>query len=371
MRYCRQCGNPMEDGMRFCGVCGAPTEPFQNVQAPVTPKPVKPASGKSHIGLIVTLVLLLLVLIAAAAMLLPGLLSEKPEEVIEPVEENVVEKLPSIQWNLDENGVLTISGKGDMQDYDPAFEAPPWVVYHGAVRSIVVEEGISSIGDYAFAGFESLTNVILPQSLTRIGEKSFANCVGMYTVYIPAGVTLIEEAAFRGCDSLAEFNVDGRNLSYCSIDGALLNKSCTVFIQLPAGANKTDYYIPASVTEIEAGAFYGCRKLSSVTIPGSVREIKELTFCGCTAMTQIVLPMSVRIIRPSAFTEKVYGAGGTSYIGCTAMKKIHYDGLEEWFYSMSVGPDNDNLYNAALYFVDPWDMPQSTIYYFETEILNR
>lgn len=196
---------------------------------------------------------------------------------------------------------------------------------------------------------------------------SFADCTGLYTIYLPAAVRQIETAAFRGCDSLVEFNVDSGNMVFCTENGALMTRDRTVFIQLPADANYTDYVIPETVTRILEGAFYGCHKLYSVTIPGSVSKIEELTFCGCSGLTEIVIPMSVRTIRASAFTEKA-AEGGEDKMSSTALKKIHYGGLEDWFYSISIGEDNDNLYNAALYFVDPWDMPQSVVDYFETQI---
>ena len=372
MKRCVRCGNQLKDHMRFCNACGAPQDQGRNAPEART----EPKQEKKHTGLITVLIIIVIILAAAVGYLLWRQTNERKQieeeqpEIIEQQPEP--EPVPQVTWELDEvGGVLTISGEGEMQDYDPYSDPAPWNGNKGSIRSVVVQEGVTAIGDHAFEGLYALTNVTLPQSLTHIGEKSFANCTGLYTVYIPAKVARIETAAFRGCDSLREFYVDGSNSFYCSIAGALLSKDCGTFIQLPAGAGTTEYYIPPTVTQISSGAFYNCRKLTAVTIPGGVSTLKELTFCGCSALRQITLPMSVRTIEPSAFTEKVYASDGSAKIGSTAMKKILYDGLEDWFYSMNIGADNDNLYNATLHFVDPWDMPESTVIYFETQILNR
>lgn len=372
MAYCKNCGNRLGDNMRFCTNCGTPLDGEAPVQKPAQPA-VTPA--KKGTGLIVLLIAAILALLAVAAVLVIRLLparQEAPVQEVQNPEVTVAEEPEAVQWEFEENsGTLRIYGQGEMEDYDPNTQSAPWIIYKGAIRSVVVEEGVTKVGDYAFEGLSALSNVILPKTLEWIGSKGFANCTGLYSVYIPAGVNQMGDGAFRGCDNLVEFQVDPANAVYTTIGGALLTGDQAVFIQLPAAAKYMNYAIPETVRKIEDGAFYNCRNIQSVVIPGGVSEIGELTFSGCTSMKEITLPMNVRTIRPTAFTEKVYAADGTFTVSCVALKKIIYDGLEDWFFSMDIGWDNDNLYNATLHFVDPWDMPDSVVTYFETHILNR
>ena len=374
MRYCSGCGSPLQGKERFCAVCGSAVEQRtaqQNI--PVQQPRSAPATSvpkKSKASVIFCIIGVVALLAAVTIVLLPKMLSDErvvvEEEIAEEVEAEPVEQ--QALWEFEEaTGVLTIYGGEYTENYDAVYNAAPWSVYKDVVTSVVVEEGVERIGSGAFEGMRNLVHVTLPQSLETLGDRCFANCTILYMISIPAGVTWIGDAVFRGCAAMVEIQVASGNTAYCSVAGALYNKDCSIFIQLPASNGQTEYVIPNTVREICAGAFYGCRRLESVSISSNVREIRELTFYGCSSMTKIVLPMSVRVIHPSAFTQKMNRASdGTPVIACTALKKIVYDGLQEWFYSINIGDDNDNLFRGALHYVDPWNMPQSTIDYFET-----
>ena len=100
----------------------------------------------------------------------------------------------NLTWTLDSNGVLTISGTGDMADYDG--EAP-WSEYWGAIKTVEIANGVTSVGNYAFAGYPNLTTLALPAGVTRIGECAFWDC-GLTAVTIPATVDTICVGGFQG-----------------------------------------------------------------------------------------------------------------------------------------------------------------------------
>lgn len=105
-------------------------------------------------------------------------------------------------WRLNSKGVLTITGTGAMKSYSSIKPSTPWYGKNLAIRTIVIGEGVTSIGDYAFEGCENLTRVTLPESLTTIGWGAFNCCTSLPDVTIPAGVTTIDCDAFRYCTSL-------------------------------------------------------------------------------------------------------------------------------------------------------------------------
>ena len=113
----------------------------------------------------------------------------------------------SASWSLDRSGVLTISGRGRMYDFDDDYdepdELPPWYRVRDEIREIVVG-GVSNIGEYAFAGCTEVTDVTISEGVTLIGDEAFAGCSSLTSVTIPSSVTWIEEEAFYRCFQLAD-----------------------------------------------------------------------------------------------------------------------------------------------------------------------
>ena len=153
-----------------------------------------------------------------------------------------------------------------MKNYDYDSNQSP--VYNNSdVKKIVIEDGVTSIGDYAFRGCSSLTSITLPDSVTSIGDCAFVFCVGLSSITLPDSVTSIGDSAFKNCSSL------------------------------------TSITIPDRVTSIESRAFTGCSSLTSITIPDSVTSIGYATFAGCSSLTSITIPDSVTSIGESAFSN--------------------------------------------------------------------
>ncbi len=168
----------------------------------------------------------------------------------------------NLTWELDCDGLLTISGTGDMADYTGSTYVP-WFTLIGSVKSIVIEEGVASLGSLAFV-----------------------DCYLVTSIEIPNSVTIIDASAFLGCSGLTSISVKSGNTYYSSENGVLFNKDKTTLVRYPIGKQGA-YTIPAGVKYIGLGAFNSCTNLTSVTFADSVVDIDDYAFAGCTGLTEI------------------------------------------------------------------------------------
>lgn len=252
----------------------------------------------------------------------------------------------NVTWSLDDNGTLTISGSGKIEDCRSDIDQP-WYSNRSDITSVVIEPGVTSIGSQAFYECSNLTSITIPSGLTSIGEQAFGNCTGLTSITIPSGfisigdyafwnctgltsitiqngvtsigtgafwncsgltsitipssVTSIGVNVFYGCSGLTDITVDSSNPSFCSESGVLFNKDKTTLIYYPLGKNDSSYTIPDGVTVIEQYAFYCNSKLTSVTIPSGVTSIGEMAFRECSGLTSVIVPSSVTSIEYNAF----------------------------------------------------------------------
>lgn len=206
----------------------------------------------------------------------------------------------NVTWLLDDNGTLTISGSGKIEDYRSDIDQP-WYSNRSDITSVVIEPGVTSIGSLAFYECSNLTSITIPSGLTSIGEQAFGNCTGLTSITIPSSVTSIGVNVFYNCTGLTDITVDSNNSSFCSESGVLFNKDKTTLIYYPLGKNDSSYTIPDGVTVIEQYAFYCNSKLTSVTIPSGVTSIGEMAFRECSGLTSVIVPSSVTSIEYNAF----------------------------------------------------------------------
>ena len=193
----------------------------------------------------------------------------------------------NVTWTLDASGTLTISGKGAMADY--YIFSVPWYDTRSQVKTVIIKNGVTSIGNCAFDGCSSLTSATIPNSVTGIGNWAFYGCSSLTSATIPDSVTSIGEDAFNGCKSLTSVTIPNSVTSIAN--GAFSNCSSLTSVTIPDG-----------VTSIGESAFYGCSSLTNVTIPKSVTSIGDWAFSNCTSLTNVTIPKSVTRIGFGAFS---------------------------------------------------------------------
>ena len=174
------------------------------------------------------------------------------EVTITGVEQPVNKCGDNVTWTLD-NGTLTISGTGAMYNYDleEDYNPAPWNDQSSSIESIVIEDGVTSIGKFAFDGCTSLAGIEIPSSVTSIGNWAFSHCSSLPGIAIPSSVTSIGVGAFDYCEKLTSVN------------------------------------IPDGVESIGGWAFCDCTSLPSIEIPSSVTNIGEEAFADCYSLTRI------------------------------------------------------------------------------------
>lgn len=191
---------------------------------------------------------------------------------------------------------LTISGTGVMADYSSDNKAP----WGTSITSVILEEGVANVGDFAFNGCLYLTNVTLPESIVSIGAQCFAWCQSLSTITLPDSIETIERAAFYQCIDLVSIN------------------------------------IPRRVIVVEDYLFAFCYDLTSITIPNQVTTIKEKAFTYCQSLCSITLPGGITEIGDGAFN------------GCSALKHVQYGGTQAARANISIAKNNSYL-NYAIW----------------------
>ena len=249
----------------------------------------------------------------------------------------------NLTWTLDAAGTLTVSGTGAMEDYHICNDMP-WYQSRDSIKAVVIENGVTTIGEYAFYGCSSLTGITIPEGVTTIGEHAISDCSSLTSITLPQGLTAIGRSAFSDCSSLSSITLPegvttiGRSAFYgCS--------------------SLTSITIPEGVTAIGDRAFSGCSSLSSITIPESITAIGDSAFWGCSSLTGITIPERVTAIGDSAFwgcssltgitiPESVTAIGEDAFSGCRRLTDVSITDLAAWC-KIAFGNEEANpLYQA-------------------------
>ena len=237
-------------------------------------------------------------------------------------------------WTLDGTH-LTISGNGYMENYW-GNGSRPW---GKAVTSVTVEQGVKSIGSYAFEGCKRLTSITIPDSVTSIGSYAFEGCTGLTSITIPDGVTNIDGYPFSGCANLKDVYYTGDLSDWCKIkfnDWGSNPMSYATNLYINGKLLEGEITIPDDITSVGNYTFHNCTSLTSITIPDSVIYIDENAFYGCTSLTKAAIGNGVTSIDDYAFsgctglTNVTIGNGVTSisdnaFSGCTWLTTITVD----------------------------------------------
>ncbi len=228
-----------------------------------------------------------------------------------------------LTWKLTSDWILTISGEGAMPDFysddpsDPYNNYEEWRHYLGIMETVVINEGVTNIGDNAFGNYfdakMSLKRIIIPNSVTSIGIHAFYYCVDLTSIDIPDSVTSIGDEAFSNCGGLTSIDIPesvtsigGDAFAYCTSlasmdipDGVTIIHDGT----FSSCRSLTSIDLPAGVTSIGLSAFNNCGKLASLDIPDSVTSIGESAFRSCHTLTNIDIPAGVTRIENQTFNS--------------------------------------------------------------------
>ena len=211
----------------------------------------------------------------------------------------------AVTWTLDSDGVVTISGTGETNNYGWDGSGSPFQA-NPAVKSVVIEAGVTRVGDGLFTGCPNLTSVTLPEGLIQLGSQSFSNCTALTDVAFPDSLTYLR-FAFQGCTAL---------------------KHVTLHKDM--------------VTE---ETFLGCTGLEDVTFLNGCRGISRSAFEGCTGLTVLSFPDTMELVDEAAFKDctsltEVRGLenaalGPSCFEGCTQLREItaRSAGLQKTFYN--------------------------------------
>ncbi|MBO5831047.1 MAG: leucine-rich repeat domain-containing protein [Alistipes sp.] len=197
----------------------------------------------------------------------------------------------------------------------------PWQLFsfsHSAnLQSVIMPEGMTTIGDSAFSYCSALEEVTLPQSITAIGNSAFAECTSLSQLTLPDNLAEIGAQAFSNCASLSKIVVPS---------GVTEIKDATFY----SCDNLEEVILPEGVTRIGEQAFQDCHNLNKITLPSSITEIHNYAFQRCYGLKEIVLPDSLTTIGNYAFTEcnnlrhiaipqHVTSIGESAFHGCEAL----------------------------------------------------
>lgn len=211
-----------------------------------------------------------------------------------------------LTWSFSQDGVLTISGYGEMEDFTVSGGTTantPWLEYRHKIKKIAIKDGVTSIGKNAFYGTYYVTEVALPKTLTKIRDSAFFYCPRLENINLPDGLEEIGSSAFTGC-------------KFKSID------------------------IPDSVVKIGAMAFDTNRELTQVVLPNGLQVVNACTFNWCSGLKEITIPKSVKEIRVGAFD------------GCDVLRNVYFTGASSEWVQIEIGPDNSRLLAATIHFSD-------------------
>lgn len=240
--------------------------------------------------------------------------------------------------NTDDPGTYTLTIRGEGAMYDYSSSTVPWNAQKSKITSVVIENGVTSIGNYAFEdcsalkmldipqsvteigskafrACSALTSLALPETVNRIGNTAFQGCSNLETINIPSGVKLIEKDTFHGCEKLNDVTIP----TGVTLIGNSAFKACKAFKNIK---------IPEGVTKIGTNAFEDCTQLETVGIPSTATNIRNFAFRNCPQLKSFVFPSGTKQIYPAVLSgcknlesvtipERVTKIFGSAFYGCS------------------------------------------------------
>ena len=249
-----------------------------------------------------------------------------------------------VTWTLTKDGTLTIRGQGATADYWSS--TVPWDSYKSQIQQVVVEDGVTGLGNYLFGDCKNIDKVTLPNSVTGIGNYTFQYCPALTELTLPDRVESIGDGAFWCCYGLTEMilpdsvnKIGSRVFYYCTgMTKAILPSSAeSVGTEVFVGCkNLESATLPEGMTALGTKFFENCEKLTDVTIPASVTEIGQQAFSYCKSLKAITLPDGVKKLGDMAFyncgiqgielPEGLETIGSSAFSDCTGLTKLTLPG---------------------------------------------
>ena len=275
----------------------------------------------------------------------------------------------SVKWTLDSDGVLTIRGSGKMYSN---LVCAPWYSQRESIRSVVIEQAVTSIGYRAFYGCSRLTSITIPEGVTRIENSAFYGCSRLASLFFNGDAPTIDTTAFIDVNAVAfypagnatweskkldyggtlywsamELNTEiiatsicGENMMWQLSKGGVLTikgsgtfKDFTLWESYKPMIQQVIFSAAIEVPTIPANSFYRYQHLRTITLPDSVTSIGDYAFSSCSSLTSITIPKSVTSIGSWAFSdcssltsitipEGVTSIGNWAFYGCTSLTGI-------------------------------------------------
>ncbi|MBE6690267.1 MAG: leucine-rich repeat domain-containing protein [Ruminococcaceae bacterium] len=215
------------------------------------------------------------------------------------------------------------------------------------VTSVVLSDGITSIGDRAFSLCRNLISITIPNGVTKIGAKAFQGCENLVSITIPNSVVNIREDAFEGCNGVIQKE---NGVSY--VDKWIVD--CD------------DEVMSVTLRDNSVGianyAFWGCGNFETIVIPDSVRNINPFAFSCCDTLTQLVFGKESELtsigyrafyktkLASIVIPNSVTNIAEEAFCDCDYRAKVYYGGTENTRQNISIGGSNGNLTNFATWF---------------------
>ena len=234
----------------------------------------------------------------------------------------------NLKWTLTD-GVLKISGSGDMTDFNEA-DFAPWYGQHSVIRRVEIENGVTSVGDLAFYGLENLVSVSFSKDIVKIGNYAFTQCKSLKAVSFPQPLKTIGESAFEECESLVS----------ATLPQGLETLKTRAFYRCYSLSSVT---FPKSLKKIGSSTFAYCSSLMLAKIETEITSLPDWTFYGCTLLSTVYLPQTVTEIEDNAFK------------GCKNLSAVYYPGDTSTGSKLTseIKKDNPDFTDESLTYVAP------------------
>jgi len=207
-----------------------------------------------------------------------------------------------LMWELDAENTLTISGRGDMYDYEFSETAvggetsstAPWFDYSYDIERIVVENGVTGLGKNAFVRCANATEISISDSVKSVRFQALYECGSIENITLPPSLEELGDRVFNGCRSLTDFYIADGNMHFSTSEGILYSKDMSELICYPAG-REGKYVMSSGITNVARSAFTCCA-MSELVISESVKSFGFNPIWACNNLTVITVPDNVTSI---------------------------------------------------------------------------